>query len=76
MMTYLTYILFYESLLCSSENDDDDESWSYNDNPRRSARKSITRSANLSYEFDSVDNTVEEEEEEEEEEEDDSNSIM
>ena len=75
MMTYLTYILFYESLLCSSENDDDDESWSYNDNPRRSARRSITRSANLSYEFDSVGNTVEEEEEEEEEE-DDSSSIM
>ena len=75
MMTYLTYILYYESLLRSSENDDDDESWSYYDNPRRSARKSITRSANLSYEFDSVGNTVEEEEEEEEEE-DDSNSIM
>jgi hypothetical protein len=73
MMTYLTYILFYDSLLCSSENDDGDESWSYNDNPRRSARRSITRSANLSYEFDSVGNTVEEEEEEEE---DDSNSIM
>jgi hypothetical protein len=72
MMTYLTYILYYESLLCSSENDDDDdESWSFYDNPRRSARKSITRSANLSYEFDSVGNTVEEEEEE-----DDSNSIM
>lgn len=71
MMTYLTYILYYESFLCSSENDDDDESWSYNDNPRRSARRSIKLSANLSYEFDSVGNTVEEEEEE-----DDSNSIM
>ena len=53
-------------------NDDDDGSWSDNDNPRRSARMSKRLSANISYESDSIANTAEEEEEEE----DDSNSIM